>query len=126
MNLGNAMALGQEIVIANAQLIDGTGSPPRPNTSVLIQGGLFQKIVEGEIKNGPRAIRIDAAGKTLMPGLFDMHAHLLSGGFDSITKEIDSFDPAVEKRALMQMLYWGVTTVCNPVQPLSTAGELRT
>jgi imidazolonepropionase-like amidohydrolase len=126
MNVGNAMALGQEIVIANAQLIDGTGSPPRPNTSVLIQGGRFQKIVEGEIKNGPRAIRIDAAGKTLMPGLFDMHAHLLSGGFDSITKEIDSFDPAVEKRALMQMLYWGVTTVCNPVQPLSTAGELRT
>jgi imidazolonepropionase-like amidohydrolase len=59
-----------------------------------------------------------------MPGLFDMHAHLLSGGFDTLTQETDLFDPATEQKALMQMLYWGVTAVCNLVQPMDTAREL--
>jgi imidazolonepropionase-like amidohydrolase len=54
-----------------------------------------------------------------------MHAHLLSGGFDTITDVIDSFDPATQRRALKQMLYWGVTAVYSPVQPLESGLQLR-
>lgn len=119
------MASDRQILIRNAQLIDGTGRAPVPGTSVLIQEGRFKKIANGELEPGVGSTVIDATGKTLLPGLFDMHAHLLSGGFDALTDQIDSFDPATQKRALCQLLYWGVTTVCNPVQPLETARELR-
>ena len=115
----------QDILISNTQLIDGSGGPPRPHASVLIQGGRFKKISQQDISSSAGTIRIDGQGKFLLPGLFDAHAHLLSGGFDSITEQIDSFDPTIERRCLMQMLYWGVTTICNPVQPLQTASELR-
>jgi imidazolonepropionase-like amidohydrolase len=118
------MSVGQTVVISNVNLIDGITGKTQPNTSILIQDGRFKHISRHKLPVS-EATRIDATGKFLMPGLFDMHAHLLSGGFDSITDKIDSFDPATERRALMQMLYWGVTTVCNPVQPLSTVQELR-
>ena len=118
------MGSGQTILISNISLIDGTGTAPQPNASVLIRNGKFEKIFQRQ-EQATDATVIDGAGKFLLPGLFDMHAHLLSGGFDSITDQIDSFDPETEKRALMQMLYWGVTTVFNPVQPLATAEELR-
>ena len=70
-------------------------------------------------------VAFDAAGKTVLPGLIDMHAHLLSGGFDTITDKSMSYDPTEQMRALRQMLYWGVTSVYSPVQPLEQGLELR-
>ncbi len=118
------MGSGQTILISNVSLIDGRGTAPQPNTSVLVRNGKFEQVSARQVRVTDATL-IDGTGKFLLPGLFDMHAHLLSGGFDSITDKIDSFDPETEKRALMQMLYWGVTTVFNPVQPLATAEELR-
>lgn len=119
------MAQKQDILIRNITVLDGTGGAPLSNASVLISGGRFENISVGEVLEGGAAQEIDGSGKTLIPGLVDMHAHLLSGGFDTLTQYIDSFDSQTERKALAQMLYWGVTTVCNPVQPLETTAELR-
>lgn len=62
--------------IAGARLVDGTGRPPVPDAVVLIRDGRI-------VAAGPRSsIRIpggipvvDGRGKTLLPGLWDMHAH---------------------------------------------------
>lgn len=67
---------GGAAAYVNARLIDGTGRPPVADAVVVIDGG---KIVAA----GPRAtVRIpegariiDAAGDTLLPGLWDMHSH---------------------------------------------------
>lgn len=64
------------VAYVNARLIDGTGAPPVPDAVVVVNGG---KILAA----GPRAQvtvpagarTIDAAGGTLVPGLWDMHAH---------------------------------------------------
>jgi hypothetical protein len=63
-------------VFTNVRLIDGTGAPPVADAVVVVEHG---KIIAA----GPRdkvsqpvgAELIDAAGKTMVPGLWDMHAH---------------------------------------------------
>lgn len=113
------------VLIRGGRLIDGRGGPPLENASILIENGRFKSIRAGALTAPAGATVVDAAGKTVLPGLVDMHAHLLSGGFDTISEKSMSYDPAEQARALRQMLYWGVTTVYSPVQPLATVLELR-
>jgi imidazolonepropionase-like amidohydrolase len=94
------------IAIVHGTLIDGRGGPPVSDATVLIRGGVIeaagaarQVIVSGD------AQVIDAAGKTVMPGLADLHVHL-QGGWDGI-----SMDYLGYQRDLNALLYAGVTTV---------------
>ena len=67
---------GDLIAVVNGTLIDGTGKPPLANATVVIENG---KIIaagpRAQVKLPKRAKIIDAAGKTILPGLWDMHAH---------------------------------------------------
>jgi imidazolonepropionase-like amidohydrolase len=119
------MVAAKAILIRNVRVIDGSGGPPLRGVTVLIEDGRFARVSKIDIQTPPGSTVIDGTDLTMLPGLIDMHGHLLSGGFDTLTQYIDSFDPETERRALSQMLYWGVTTVCNPVQPLETVVTLR-
>jgi imidazolonepropionase-like amidohydrolase len=59
-----------------ATLIDGTGKPPVANATVVTRNG---KIVaagpSNQVKVPADAQRLDVAGKYIIPGLWDMHAH---------------------------------------------------
>ncbi len=62
-----------DLVIANVNLIDGTGTPLRTGVSIGITGGKIVAIdatLSGSYKN-----RIDGTGMFVIPGLFDCHAH---------------------------------------------------
>jgi imidazolonepropionase-like amidohydrolase len=113
------------LVIRNVRLIDGTGTEPLEGASILIRRGRIQQISKRAKVTGAGAKVIDGTGKTVLPGLIDMHAHLISGGFDTISEKSMSYDPVEQRRTLKQMLYWGVTSVCDPVQPLSSGLRLR-
>jgi imidazolonepropionase-like amidohydrolase len=67
--------LAQSVVVRNATLIDGTGAPPRV-ADVLISNGRIAAV--GSNLPAPTATVIDATGKTLLPGLFDLHTHMQS------------------------------------------------
>ena len=69
-------ATGQ-MVIHNGQLIDGNGSPPIPDAVVLIANGhiSYAGPVAGAPQPSPDAVRIDAKGGTIMPGLVEAHFH---------------------------------------------------
>jgi imidazolonepropionase-like amidohydrolase len=64
------------LAILGGTLIDGTGSAPIPDSAVVIDKGRI-------VYAGPRSVvkiphgatKIDARGKTILPGLWDMHAH---------------------------------------------------
>jgi imidazolonepropionase-like amidohydrolase len=64
-------------VIKNGRLIDGTGSEPVDGSVIVVSGG---RIVEAgapkDVEIPDHAIVVDAAGKTVMPGLIDSHLHL--------------------------------------------------
>ena len=63
--------------IIGSTIIDGTGSDPLRNGTILIEDG---KIVDvgnaDQIKLGPDVERIDAIGKFTMPGIIDSHVHV--------------------------------------------------
>jgi imidazolonepropionase-like amidohydrolase len=73
------------IALVGATLIDGTGHDAVSDATVVIDGG---KIVaagpSGAVKIPTGARRIDAKGKTIVPGLWDMHAHLHQSEWASV------------------------------------------
>jgi imidazolonepropionase-like amidohydrolase len=69
--------LGSEIlVIQGGQVIDGTGRDPMPNASIVIEGERIKAVGSSdEVDMPPGARLIDAHGKSVIPGLIDMHVH---------------------------------------------------
>ena len=100
--------------IIGSTIINGTGSEPLRNGTILIQDGKISEVGKADqIKLGPDVERIDATGKFTMPGIIDSHVHVtpnqdvpndirinLRVGFNSIS-------------LLRQSLGAGVTTVVS-------------
>ncbi len=69
--------------ITGATLIDGTGSGPAQNVTVLVSGDRIERVgFGGNVAVPTGAEVIDAAGMTLMPGLIDCHDHLANFGYE--------------------------------------------
>lgn len=66
----------QPIVITHVTVIDMTGAAPKRDMSVVISGDRISRITKN-INPPPHARIIDARGKFLIPGLWDMHVHAL-------------------------------------------------
>ena len=63
-------------VLVGGRLFDGTGAPPRPATIVVVGKTITAVLNPGE-RNWPAdAVVYDIGGKTIMPGLIDLHTHL--------------------------------------------------
>jgi imidazolonepropionase-like amidohydrolase len=111
----------QRIAIVGALVIDGSGSPAAPQT-VIVNGGKIEAV--GPALPVPAGATVfQAQGMTLLPGLFDVHTHLLAsaGGV--------SADWGVNLKAY---LLSGVTTVVDlsaypeqfePMRRLLAAGQ---
>jgi imidazolonepropionase-like amidohydrolase len=68
-------------VLTGGRLFDGTGAPARPAT-IVVQGKSIITILAPGDHNWPADAKIyDVAGKTVMPGLIDLHTHLTYGGW---------------------------------------------
>jgi imidazolonepropionase-like amidohydrolase len=65
------------VVFRNANLFDAQTGQSRPGTTVVVSGNRIQAVgPDGSVQVPQGAQVIDAAGKALLPGLFDMHVHL--------------------------------------------------
>ncbi|HWJ48643.1 MAG TPA: amidohydrolase family protein, partial [Candidatus Udaeobacter sp.] len=64
------------IAIVGATLIDGTGDAPVPEAVVVIHDGRIVAVgPRSKVKVPQDDTTVDAHGKTILPGLWDMHAH---------------------------------------------------
>ncbi|HEX6729962.1 MAG TPA: hypothetical protein VF074_08120, partial [Pyrinomonadaceae bacterium] len=85
--------IAQAMLIKNVRIIDGTGGPISAARDILIARGRIAGIAPtGTIPTSGTRV-LDAAGRVVMPGLMDLHAHL--------------YRPDL----LPGWLYFGVTTV---------------
>ena len=65
--------------LTGARLIDGTGRPPIPKATVVVDGRTIAQAGPAAQVTLPSDMRIiDLHGQTLMPGLIDGHVHLLA------------------------------------------------
>ncbi|PYX50893.1 MAG: amidohydrolase [Acidobacteria bacterium] len=76
LSKGIAGSRAATIAIVGGTLIDGTGAAPVPDAAVVVQKGrIVAAGPRSKIKIPKRATVLDAHGKTILPGLWDMHAH---------------------------------------------------
>jgi hypothetical protein len=67
-------AESNRVVINHATVIDGTGAKARANVDVVVSAGRIAALQKGAETNATDWI-VDATGKFLIPGLWDMHVH---------------------------------------------------
>jgi len=64
------------LALVGGTLIDGTGAAPVPDAAVVIHNGrIIAAGPRSKVKIPQHANVVDAHGKTILPGLWDMHAH---------------------------------------------------
>ena len=68
------------LALVGARLFDGTGAPVRDRVTVLLRDGRVDQVIDAE-QGLPADLpadlqQVDLAGRFLMPGLVDVHAHL--------------------------------------------------
>lgn len=66
------------VALIGATLIDGSGRDAIPDAVVVVSGGRIQRAgARGDVTIPPQAQRVDVRGRTIVPGLWDMHTHLM-------------------------------------------------
>lgn len=65
-----------KIAIVHVGLVDGTGTAPKTNQTVLVDGSKIAGVQDGALPIPAGFRTIDGRGKTLIPGIVGMHNHL--------------------------------------------------
>jgi imidazolonepropionase-like amidohydrolase len=75
----SAQAPPTVVIFENVRVFDGKANRLSAPSSVLVVGNVIKGISTGPVAPPPdaRVTRIAAGGRTLMPGLIDMHTHLM-------------------------------------------------
>jgi len=102
-------------------LIDGTGGAPVRNSVVLVRGERIERV--GTVATLPIPAgyeRISTEGLTVMPGLWDLHVHMMYSGHPNPGawfKHAPEFERVTIPASAHQMLMAGVTSVRDLAAP---------
>lgn len=111
------------IILEGATVIDGTGDLPKPNTTIVIGGSRIVYLSRSAANNydlnfSAASNVINLTGRYIIPGLFDMHAHVTN-----VLK--DSYNQSESEYMLSMLLAYGVTTIRNPGGPTEESVALK-
>lgn len=111
------------LALVGGRLFDGTGAPVRDRVTVLLRDGRVDQVIDAE-QGLPADLpadlqQVDLAGRFLMPGLVDVHAHLSilesAGRFPRPEHGAEPLYPGIAGHVVAQTLQrcvrMGVTTV---------------
>jgi imidazolonepropionase-like amidohydrolase len=102
------------ILITNAVVWDGTSDAAIPGMNVLVENNLIKQISAEPIpvNRSANTTVIDAGGRTLMPGLIDMHTHLMFKFGVPQTRDMDATEQGASAYETMQFyMRMGYTTL---------------
>lgn len=116
--------------LVGGTLIDGYGGDPIHNSVILVEG---KKIIavghEDNIDIPENAEIISTEGMSVMPGLWDMHVHLMINGHSNYSYWDEKYPPLFEKvimpASAQQLLYAGVTSARDLGAPLDASIAVR-
>ena len=114
------------LALVGGTVIHGTGEAPLRNSVVLIRGERIERIgTAGSLPVPAGYEAVSTEGLTVLPGLWDLHVHLMYAGhpdprywFETYTSQ---FESVIIPASAEQMLMAGVTTVRDlaaPLQPI--------
>jgi imidazolonepropionase-like amidohydrolase len=110
------------IILENATVIDGTGDLPKLNTTIVINESRIVDLTNNATVNPdlPLAAKnvINLTGKYIIPGLFDMHAHV-----GNVLK--NSYNQSESEDMLSMLLAYGITTIRNTGGPTEQSVALK-
>lgn len=111
------------LVVENARVIVGDGTV-RERATVVVAGDRIVRVAAGRVA-APGARRIDARGRTVLPGLIDAHVHLTIDpairDSASLARYVDATLPAL----LRELLRHGITTVRSTGDHWPAIGRVR-
>jgi len=99
----------RDLVFRHISVVDVAKGQVRSDQTVVIHGNRIKEIAaSARVTAPPDARVIEGAGKFLIPGLADMHNHL-----------VNPLQPAEDATSLLgRLLPWGVMTVFSPGMPM--------
>src|SRR5918992_1372988 len=121
---------GNVKALVGGTLIDGFGSTPIRNSVVIIEGERIKSVGQVGSLAIPRGAEvISTEGMTVLPGLWDMHVHLMINGHSDYThwdKTYPSlFEPVIMPASAKQLLLAGVTSARDLGAPLEASIAVR-
>jgi imidazolonepropionase-like amidohydrolase len=122
----------ESILIHGGTVIDGTGASPRRGEAVLLRDGRIAALgapAEEQSAALPDVTRVDATGRTVMPGLIDAHTHLSFGeptGNDELFfHRTEAYSSMLSAHNAQKVLRAGVTGVLDADCLWNIGVELR-
>jgi len=114
-NETTAPASAPQVLVKNVNIFDGNSDELLIGQDVLVEGELI-KTVGPDLSADAASIVIDGTGKTMTPGLIDMHQHIMINGPDGLKNAAESMDFATIGAVAAQNIYAhllmkGVTTI---------------
>ena len=121
---------GRVKALVGGTLIDGFGGKPLRNSVVIIEGQRIKSFGQVGTLSVPKdAEVISTEGMTVLPGLWDMHVHLMINGHSDYAhwdKTYPSqFGPVIMPASAKQLLLAGVTSARDLGGPLKESIEVR-
>lgn len=117
----------QQLVIANATVIDATGSAPQENCAVFIdEHGNIANITDASSPEVREHVRIyDAQGAYMVPGLMDANVHTVAARTPDSLLEYEGRYETLVLEAAQLLLKYGVTTVFDSWAPVGPVVNVR-
>ncbi|HJQ70739.1 MAG TPA: amidohydrolase family protein [Blastocatellia bacterium] len=116
--------------LVGGTLIDGYGGKPIRNSVIIIEGERIKAIGQvGELAIPAGAEVISTEGMSLLPGLWDMHVHLMINGHSDYAHwdktYLDQFETVIMPASARQLLLAGVTSARDLGGPLKASIAVR-
>lgn len=116
--------------LVGGTLIDGFGSKPLRNSVIIIEGERIKAVGQAGVLAIPKGAEvISTEGMSVLPGLWDMHVHLMINGHSDYTHWDKTYPPLMESiimpASAKQLLMAGVTSARDLGAPLKEILSVR-
>jgi imidazolonepropionase-like amidohydrolase len=128
--LSFALPAAEKKALVGGTLINGLGSTPIQDSVILINGGTVEKVGTVDSLAVPAGYEvISTEAMSVMPGLWDMHVHLMINGHSDYphwhSAYLDRFAGEIMPASAVQLLLAGITSARDLGAPLDASLELR-